>query len=206
MKKLMIFGLTFIMVLLSSVSVFAGDVPESLLSTDDAKVFLATVENYTIKPSTISAYAMIDTIELMPTEKIKGDVIIGVKESYSRCDTKFNPESGVEYLVGYIDENNLYIYEIESREGNRFKLVDADSFDMTKRLENYLNDGSFERAEQDRLAKFNGTHPSSPTVIGGAENPTNITVKSPLNIRILVGIGAVLLIVAAGIILGKRGK
>ena len=59
-------------------------------------------------------------------------------------------EKGKEYLFGYIDENNFYAYEIKSRDEKSIKLVDADKYDMTKRLEDYLNDGAFAMAEQER--------------------------------------------------------
>ncbi len=206
MKKFMILTLTLVMALLSSVLVFAGDIPESLLFTEDAKVFLATVENYTTKEASVSPYVYIDTVELIPTEKIKGDVEIGVKESYSRCETTITPEPDVEYLVGYVDEINLYIYEIESRKDGKFKLVNSDKFDMTKRLETYLNDGSFEKAEKERVAKIEEADTSSTSVIGGADAPTNIVVKSNTNVWGMVGIGTALIILVAGVILVIKKK
>lgn len=54
------------------------------------------------------------------------------------------------YLFGYIDENNFYAYEIKSRDEKSIKLVDSDKYDMTKRLEDYLNEGAFAIAEQER--------------------------------------------------------
>lgn len=72
-------------ILIMSISAFAGDVPESLLYEDNAKVFLGTVENYTKKETTSAPYYTINYIEIIPTEKIKGDVTVGVKEEYSNC-------------------------------------------------------------------------------------------------------------------------
>ncbi len=202
MKKFIILSLALVMVLLSSVSVFAGDVPESLLHEEGAKVFLATIENYTLKEP------MIDNIDLIPTEKIKGDVEVGVKQSYSKGYSSAKLEPNVEYLVGYVDEYNLYIYEIETREGNQFKLVESKTYEMVKRLENYLNDGSFEKAEKERVAKIEETDTSSISVIGGSDVPTDIKVKSTLiiNIWVLVGIGVALVILIVGVILVIKKK
>lgn len=133
-----------------SVQVFAGDIPETLLSYDDAKLFIGTVENFTTKEVEGSSQAYIETVEVTPTEKIKGEVKVGIKETYTRCDSVLDLKNGEEYLFGYIDENNFYIYEIKSRDEKNIKLVDSDKYDMTKRLEDYLNEGAFAMAEQER--------------------------------------------------------
>lgn len=135
-----------------SVSVFAGDVPEALLSQDGAKVFIGTVESFTLESASgYSSQAIVKTAAVTPTVSIKGDVEVGKTEAYNRCDFgSFIPQKDTEYLFGYIDENNFYIYEIESRDEKTIKLVDSDKYDMTKRLEDYLNEGAFARAEQER--------------------------------------------------------
>lgn len=150
MKKLLSLLGVMVLLLTMSVSVFAGSVPEDLLQEDAAKVFLGTVENYTTKDIPSAPYTEIDSVEVIPTEKIKGEVEIGIKQTYSKCHCLLELKPDVEYLFGYFDENNFYIYEIESREDKQFKLVDSDKHDMTKRLEDYLNDGAFAMAEQER--------------------------------------------------------
>ena len=126
-----------------SVSVFAGSIPESLLGEDGAEVFIGRVEDVKFKEE-------IDTVDVIPTVKIKGEVEIGKKETYTRYDSVLMLEKGKEYLFGYIDENNFYAYEIKSRDEKSIKLVDSDKYDMTKRLEDYLNEGAFAMAEQER--------------------------------------------------------
>ena len=153
MKRLIcLLGIIAIM-LSMSVSVFAGDIPESLLSEDGAKLFIGTVVDVKLKGDiTLSSKAEIDTVEVIPTEKLKGDVEVGVKETYTRYDSVFMLEKNKEYLFGYIDENNFYAYEIASRDDKSIKLVDSDKFDMTQRLEDYINEGVFARAEQERAS------------------------------------------------------
>ena len=151
MKKLIVLSGVIAILITMSVSVFAGAIPESLLSEDGAKVFIGTVDNVKLKgKSSFSSQAEIDAVDVTPTVKIKGEVEIGKKETYSSSDSVLMLEKGKEYLFGYIDENNFYAYEIKSRDEKSIKLVDADKYDMTKRLEDYLNDGAFAMAEQER--------------------------------------------------------
>ncbi len=190
-----------------SVSVFAGDVPEELLNTDTAKVFIGTVENFTEKTIAGSSQVYIETVDVIPTEKIKGEVEIGAKETYTRCDSVLDLQKGKEYLFGYIDENNFYIYEILSKDKKMINLADAKKYDMALRLENYLNDGSFEKAEQERLAKTEqSTQPdnSSTSVIDGANEPTDIAVKSNVNVWLVVGTGALVLLLVIVFIIRKK--
>lgn len=150
MKKLVrIIGVITILLTIS-VSVFAGSVPEDLLHEDSSKVFIGTVENYTTKERPSAPYTEIDSVEVIPTEKIKGEVEIGVKETFTRCLGLLELKPDVEYLFGWFDNNNVYIYEIESKDDKQIKLVDSNKHDQTKRLENYLNEGAFAMAEQER--------------------------------------------------------
>ena len=143
MKKLLCVISLAVILLTMPVSVLAGDIPESLLSEDGAEVFIGRVEDVKFKEE-------IDTVDVIPTVKIKGEVEIGKKETYTRYDSVLMLEKGKEYLFGYIDENNFYAYEIKSRDEKSIKLVDSDKYDMTKRLEDYLNEGAFAMAEQER--------------------------------------------------------
>lgn len=207
-KRVSLIGVIVIL-LTMSVSVFAGDVPESLIYEDTAKVFLGTVENHTRKDIPSAPYTEIDSIEVVPTEKIKGDVEIGVKQTFTRCYSTIEFKPDVEYLFGWFDNENVYIYEIESREGNQFKLVGSDGANMTKRLEDGLNNGSYEKAEQEGLAKIEQTaqpDSSSTSVIGGADEPTDIVVKSNVNVWLFVGVGALVLLLVIVFIIRKIKK
>ena len=46
MKKILIAILSIIMILISSLTVFAGDIPESLLHSEDAEIFFGEVIAY----------------------------------------------------------------------------------------------------------------------------------------------------------------
>ena len=151
MKKLISFIGIIVIILTMSVSVFAGSIPEDLLSDDNAKVFIGRVENVKLKGEiSFSSQAEIDTVDVIPTVKIKGEVEIGKKETYTRYDSVLMLEKGKEYLFGYLDENNLSIYEIKSRDYKGIKLVNSNKYDIVQHLEDYLNDGAFAMAEQER--------------------------------------------------------
>ena len=94
MKKIVVsFGVIAVL-LCMSVSVFAGDVPEGLLHEDTAKVFLGTVARYTTRDLPSAPYKEIDSLEVVPTEKIKGDIEIGVKQTYAKCRSSSDLKTG----------------------------------------------------------------------------------------------------------------
>ena len=142
-----------ILLLTLSITVFAGSIPEDLLGNENAKLYIGMVDGRTTLDEATLPYEenKVLYIDITPTYKYKGDVEIGVSQTYTNPNFgSFIPEKGKEYLFGYIDENNFYIYEIKSRDENSIKLVDSDKYDMTKRLEDYINEGAFSRAEEER--------------------------------------------------------
>jgi len=209
MKKLIgLIGMIAILISMSA-QVFAGDVPEALIYEDTAKVFLGTVENCTRKEIPSAPYTVIDSIEVVPTEKIKGDVEIGVKQTFTRCYSTIEFKPGVEYLFGWFDNENVYIYEIESREGNQFKLVDSDKDNMISRLEENLNNGLFEKAENERLARSEETvqqEISGSSVTDEEKVTTEQEDRPGADVRIVIGAGILVLAVIILFIVIKKKK
>ena len=66
MKKILIAILSSIIILISSLTVFAGDIPESLLHSEDAEIFFGEVIAY--HPNKENP-----TITVSPVAMIKGD-------------------------------------------------------------------------------------------------------------------------------------
>ncbi len=142
-----------ILLLTLSITVFAGSIPEDLLGNENAKLYIGRVDGRTTLDEATLPYEenKVLYIDITPTYKYKGDVEIGVSEMHTSHNFgSFIPEKDKEYLFGYIDENNFYIYEIKSRDENSIRLVNSDKYDMTKRLEDYINEGVFARAEIER--------------------------------------------------------
>jgi len=153
-KKIVVFLSSLAILFTMSVSASAGSIPEELLSNNDAKLYIGRVDARTTLAEGTLPYEenRVLYIDITPTYKYKGDVKIGEAEKHTEHNFgSFIPEKDKEYLFGYIDENNFYVYEIESRNEDNIKLLDSDKYDMTKRLEDYINEGAFAMAEEERL-------------------------------------------------------
>ena len=150
MKKV-ISILSLVAIMLSmSITALAGSIPEDLLHSDDAQIFFAEVVYY--HPDKENP-----DIELSPVKVIKGDVKTGVKLTYYNPNTigNFKVKEGNVYLFTYFDENNpTDIFEVTSYDTSTLKLKNVEG-DMWKRFEQYLNEGRYLEAEQERLDKQN---------------------------------------------------
>ena len=150
MKKIIsLFGIIAI-ILSMTISVYAGSIPEDLLSDDDAKLYIGRIEGFTDEETPSAPYVKVTSVSITPVEKFKGDVEIGKTIVYDKTNMYLKLETGKEYLITDIDENNLYAYEIKSKTEKEIRLVNSEKYDMVQRLENYLNEGAYARAEQER--------------------------------------------------------
>ncbi len=150
MKKMISLLSVFVIMFTMTVSVFAGSIPEDLLSDDEAKLYVGRIEDFTDEETPSAPYVKVTSVSITPVEKIKGDVEVGKTIDYDYTNMHLKLEKGKEYLIADIDENNLYAYEIEYKTEKEIKLVDSRKYDMVQRLENYLNEGAYARAEQER--------------------------------------------------------
>ena len=155
MKKFLVL----LLIILASATVLAGDVPESLLSSDEALIFFGEVV-------TLDAD---DNITVLPTAKIKGDVKIGVEQVYKDGmplgADEFTPKQGEIYLMTYYDEHNpLYVFEITGTDTKTLKIKGLEGLDMWDRLQNYLNNGKYEEAEAERLWRISTSPPETAIV------------------------------------------
>jgi len=147
MKKLIGFINVTILLLSLSVTVFAGSMPEDLLHYDGAHIFFGEVLSYTENGD----------VAVSPVKKIKGDIKTGTKQTYSNANAigDINVNPGNVYLITYFDENNpTDIFEVTSYDTKTLKLKNVEG-DMWERFEQYLNDGKYEKAEQERIDKSN---------------------------------------------------
>ena len=140
-----------IVILLSmTLTAYAGSIPEDLLSDDEAKLYIGRIEDFTDEETPSAPYVKVASVSITPIEKIKGDVEVGKTIAYDKTNMHLKLEKGKEYLIADIDENNLYAYEIEYKTEKEINLVDSRKYDMVQRLENYLNEGAYARAEHER--------------------------------------------------------
>ncbi len=150
MKKFV--GLIGIAILLfsASVTVLAGSVPEDLLHSDSAQIFFGEVIDY-------APGATVPHVSVCPVKKIKGDINTGTKQVYENANAvgDIDIKPGNVYLFTYYDEYNpTDIFEVTSYDTETLKLNGVVG-DMWERFEKYLNDGEYEKAEQERVDKIN---------------------------------------------------
>ena len=150
MKKIIGFICIIVITLTMTISVFAGSIPEDLLSDDEAKLYVGRIEDFTDEETPSAPYVKVTSVSITPVEKFKGDVEVGKARAYDKTNMHLKLEKGKEYLIADIDENNLYAYEIEYKTEKEIKLVNSRKYEMVQRLENYLNEGAYARAEQER--------------------------------------------------------
>ena len=150
MKKLICIVSVFITIFTMTFSVSAGSIPEDLLHLDDAKLYIGTVEGFSYKEIPSSPYIKVIALAVKPIEHIKGDVEIGKTITYKDTNIYMNLVEGKDYLIAYLDQHNIYAYEIKSKTNDKVTLVDSNDYDMVQRLEEYLNDGLYADAEKER--------------------------------------------------------
>lgn len=145
MKKIIGFIGIITVMLLMSLTAFAGSIPEDLMNEDNAKIFFAEIVSYSDTGETLK-------LEYSATKKIKGDVELEtITEAYRpNLVGDFNVEIGKEYLFTYFDKNNdTDIFDVTSTDTATLKLKNTTG-DMWERFEEYLNDGKYEDAEAER--------------------------------------------------------
>ena len=193
-----------ILTILFNITVFAGSVPEDLLSSEESQVFFAKVEAY--YPNNEEP-----DIEISPVKVLKGNVNNGTKVIYNDpfCVGDFELKTGQVYLFAYYDKNNpTYIFETTINSDGKLELKGTQG-DMWERFEQYLNDGQYEEAQikqnEEENAKQN-TSSKETSAIGGADAPTDIYVQGNVNILLIIIIICIILIIGIVLFVSKKRK
>ena len=150
MKKIISFICMTMILLSMSMTALAGSIPEEMLHDDNAQLFFAEVVYY--HPDKENP-----DIQISPVKVIKGDVKTGVKLTYYNPNPigDFKVKEGNVYLFTYFNEDNpTDIFDVTSYDTSTLKLKNVEG-DMWKRFEQYLNEGRYLEAEQERLDKQN---------------------------------------------------
>ena len=151
--KRFIITLAVTVLMLLSVNVFAGDIPECLLS-DQAQIFFGEVVDYHPDKENPS-------IGVSPVKVIKGDVVEGSYRVYNSPWPmgNFTVVPGEIYLFTYYDDvNTTDIFEVTTYDTKTLKLKHVEG-DMWKRFEKYLNEGRYGEA------RIEGKTPMVPKLI-----------------------------------------
>jgi len=143
----------------------AGDIPESLLHSENAQIFFGEVLSYHPNKE-------IPTIEVSPVKKIKGNVKEGTKQIYKNpwAMGSFHITVGKVYLFTYYDDaNSTDVFEVTTYDTRTLKLKHVEG-SMWERFEKYLNDGEYGEA------RIEGTMPYTVDIVQGTIVIVAITV------------------------------
>lgn len=168
MRKIPIILFAIFLICMNVTICMAGDVPEGLLGDEDSLVYFGEVTE--IEDAQIS---------VLVTENIKGTAEVDRIYVYDEWAFTSKPQVGEVYLCGYSDENNpLYIWEISSTDMESLDIINDDN--MSKRMEDYINNGDFSKA-QDELSGVEESDAeedsSSVGIIGSADGPSGIYIN-----------------------------
>ena len=147
-KRITVLGIVFVL-LISSLQVYAGDIPESLLHSEDAQIFFGEVLAYHPNKET-------PTIEVSPVKKIKGNVKEGTKQIYKNpwAMGSFHITVGKVYLFTYYDDaNSTDVFEVTTYDTRTLKLKHVEG-SMWDRFEKYLNDGEYGEARIEGMMPY----------------------------------------------------
>ena len=147
-KRIAALGIVFVL-LISSLQVYAGDIPECLLHSENAQIFFGEVLAYHPNKET-------PTIEVSPVKKIKGNVKEGTKQIYKNpwAMGSFHITVGKVYLFTYYDDaNSTDVFEVTTYDTRTLKLKHVEG-SMWDRFEKYLNDGEYGEARIEGMMPY----------------------------------------------------
>lgn len=119
---------------------FAGDIPESLLNSPTAQIYIGELKKVYDDESVVFAQKV----------KIKGDFTKEKEIRYYNYVFDGGFETGKTYLIG--DDTDAYMGEawILHISGEDLRTLEiGEDYDMAKRMQQYINDGSFEKSEEE---------------------------------------------------------
>ena len=146
MKKLISFIGIIAIMLSMTLTAFAGDIPEALGYEDEAQIYIGTLKDFKIDNSSSTK---VHDVHVLPTRKIKGEVPLNELQTYELCYFgKVTPEKDTEYLFGWLADNSVWVYAIESYDEKDIKLQITDEF--AERIQDSLDSGLYARLEHER--------------------------------------------------------
>ncbi len=156
MKKFFIFAITLMM--LSCMTVAAGDIPEAYMHEDSHMFFGEVVYYHPDKE--------VPSIQVSPVKTIKGDVKEGTLQTYTNPNVFGNITLKQDeiYLFAYIDDvNGLDVFEVTTYDTETLKLVNVEG-SMWERFETYLHEGKYGVAKVEERRSPHEKRNSSTTI------------------------------------------
>lgn len=183
---------------------YAGAIPESLLSDDNAQVYFGEIKSVDG-----------ESITIIQRQNIKGDFTKDGEVTYEEFGFTDAPEVGKQYLCGFLDDNNpVYIWEVTSFDTTTLEIKNND--DMSQRMQEYINNGDFAENEQERVLDIDNSKAilppaekdtTAPSIDINNQAPTNLPTEADDNsLSILVWIVCGCLVVGLAILFWKKRK
>ena len=143
MRRVSISFLIAFILLFSFVS-FAGDLPESLLNSATAQVYIGELKKVYDDESVVFTQKV----------KIKGDFTKDKEIRYYNYVFDGGFEIGKSYLIGddtAVSMGDAWILHISGEDLRTLEI--GEDYDMAKRMQQYINDGSFEKSEAVKVSE-----------------------------------------------------
>lgn len=194
MKKIVSILMVLVVYLSMSMVCFAGDIISPLALEDDGQVYFGEVKEWSNNILTV-----------VQIKNVKGDFQENREYTYEKLNINSYKDLvvGEIYLITSIG-GEAEVWKISSTDTKTLKILNEHGFAYD--MERALNNGYFEKYEQQRLEKINKTETNSTSVIGGADAPTDIIIKDNMNIMISVCVGIFIIAFIIGFIYMKRKK
>lgn len=153
MKKIILLVVLFLQIF--TIEAYAGDMPEQYLAEDNAKIFTATIMNLTR-----------ETIDVTVIQKIKGEISenrVLTLPYFEYGGRKYaKPQVNESCLITMINDKLSFAIQTTSTDPKTLKFLNhttnismnMDGQSVYERMEQYVNDGSYEAAEQRRLSEI----------------------------------------------------
>ena len=202
MKKIILGLLAIVFILVFMNFSFAGDVPEALLMMEESQTYIGEITE--IRD---------DSMKVIQKYNFKGEFTKDKEYTYKFVSEKpLNISVGEQIVCGDIGNSDykaiytdVYYYKIDSFENGKIKLLDP--YDMTKRLEDYINNGDFAKAEQERIKKLNEKaqlEAIEERNKNKADGTTSVWFKNYSVSYIMIGVVVVITLAIAVVLLGKN--
>lgn len=142
--------LTFVIIMISSsITALAGDIPESLLHDENVQIFFGEVLTYHPNKENPS-------MSVSPVTAIKGNVKEGTKQNYNNPHSMggFDIREGKVYLFTYYENTNyIDVFEVTTYDTRTLKLKHVEG-SMWERFEKYINQGKYGEAKVEGMLPY----------------------------------------------------
>lgn len=205
MKKLT--GIIFVLVMLCafSISAFAGNIHDEIAYDDNYIMFIGEVidcEKNREEPKHIEY----KSVTVKVAERIKGDAIVGETIEQKGSLIMINKIKKGDYYLFLANKNSVknyfYIWGIEKKEGNHIELYNPEDVFTARRMEEFINDGTYAKAEIERVAKLSDEEKSAL----GKNSVVEIERKPDTNYGFLVPVAAAVVISLVAVIIALKKK